>query len=801
MQKYLSVLIAIMASSIAVHAQYTVKGCVTDSAGVSEPYATVRIFSQDNKEKAVKLGVTDLNGVFSQELKQAGKYSLQISSVGKSPINKDFELTADKKTKDFGALIISNNANTLAGVEVMAQKPLVTTEIDRISYDIQADEESKTNTIFEMLRKVPMVTVNGDDKIMVNGSSNFKVYKNGRPNASWSNNPQNVLKSIPASMIKRIEVITEPGAKYDAEGVAGILNIITDDDSLINGVVGTVSANAATNGTLAGNTYITTQVGKFTTSINYSISSLGKASTTPHLNEEFTYTQTGNHYSSFTEQDITKGAFQYGNIETSYEIDSLNLMTFSFGGYFFDTGFKLNSKASMFDQNQNILYSYASHARTSKYRYFDFDGKLDYQHLTRNKGEALTFSYLLSTTNMDYNNLTEYDEMVNFPIDYDSQTNISSLHFYEHTFQFDWTRPIAEKHKVEMGAKYILRQNFSETLNEYSNETYNTFTDFDHITNIGAIYGEYSFNSSKWGARAGLRYEYAHLKGEYKHSDEPAFSNNLGDLVPTFSGSYKLNDANTFRLNFATRINRPGISYLNPAKTITPTSVSYGNPNLESTRRNSLKFAYSLMKPKIVVSASLGYNWANNALSSLNYSIDDIQYSTYANNGKTRSTAWALYLQWTPTKSTQISINGSLSYNKWFNTQNIENTTWGKSFYANIKQNLPWKLVLNANCYGYSDSGDVYSTYDLFIHHGFNISRSFLKDDRLTVKLGADNPFSGKYRYTSEHIKHGDRIGYTRFSKFSRAFGITISYRFGSLNASVKKVNKSISNDDLEGRK
>ena len=115
----------------------------------------------------------------------------------------------------------------LQGVEVVKQKSLVKADIDKISYDIESDPDSKTNSVMEMLRKVPMVTVDGEDNIQVNGSSSFKVYVNSKPNNLMTNNPKEVLKSMPANSIKKIEVITNPGPKYDAEGVGGILNIIT----------------------------------------------------------------------------------------------------------------------------------------------------------------------------------------------------------------------------------------------------------------------------------------------------------------------------------------------------------------------------------------------------------------------------------------------------------------------------------------------------------------------------------------------------------------------------------------------
>lgn len=800
MRKYFLFLLAVAATAITSQAQYVVKGVVIDSTGVSEPYATVRIYTQDNKEKTVKVGVTDIDGRFKQELKQGGKYQLQIKSVGKLPIEKDFELTAESKTKDFGTLLIKNDANTLAGVEVVAQKPLVTTEIDRLSYDVQADEESKTSTIFDMLKKVPMVTVDGEENIKVNGSSSFKIYKNGRPNTSWSNNPKDVLKSIPANMIKKIEVITEPGAKYDAEGVSGILNIITEDNIAINGVVGAVGANARSDKQMGAYTYMTTQIGKLTTSINYNFSTLTSSNISSNYAADYTYKTTGNRYISTSESD-GDGSFHYVDLESSYEIDTLNLLTLSFGGYYFGVSTDGIAKSALYTPSGDMVYSYKNKDLTPKNRYFDFNGKLDYQHLTKNKGEALTLSYLLSTTNRAYRVENYYEDLYNFPVDYEWQTIDNALNFYEHTFQFDWTRPFAEKHKLETGLKYILRQNFSETNNSYGDNVKDRI-EFDHTTHVGAFYSEYSYNGKKWSARSGLRYELARLEGEYKSDDQPSFHSTISDLVPTLSASYKLNDANTIKLNFATRINRPGISYLNPAKTISPISVSQGNPDLGSTRRNSLRLSYSLIKPKLTINTSANYGWVNNMLSTYEYMIDDIHYSTYANNGKVREFSGTLYFQWTASKSTSFILNGSLRYKKYSNSQGFENDGWGHNIYANYSQDLPCKFKLSV--YGLFYKGGVYSVYSAgssSSYYGFGLSRSFLKDDKLSVRLSAERPFSSKYYQGCTHMVNGDRIGTSSYRVLQRNFSINVSYRFGSLNASVKKVNKSISNDDLEGRK
>ena len=133
----------------------------------------------------------------------------------------------------------------LESVTVTASKPLVKMETDKMTYNVQEDADAKASTVLDMLRKVPMVTVDGQDNITVNGSSNFKVYVDGKPNPMFSSNPSQIFKAMPATMVKNIEVITNPGAKYDAEGTGGVLNLIMNKQTTANGAA-TGDASMAT---------------------------------------------------------------------------------------------------------------------------------------------------------------------------------------------------------------------------------------------------------------------------------------------------------------------------------------------------------------------------------------------------------------------------------------------------------------------------------------------------------------------------------------------------------------------------
>ncbi|MDE6715496.1 MAG: TonB-dependent receptor plug domain-containing protein, partial [Muribaculaceae bacterium] len=291
-------------------AQHQVKFSVTDSVSAPESFATVRIFMMPDTVKPVKLSTTDVDGKFSEKVDTTGDYRISISSLGKTT---HFLNTRIDRDVNLGTIILRASSTVLEAVDVVAQRPLVTTEIDRFVYDMKADDESKTNNIFDMLKKVPMVTVDGEDNIKVKGQSNFRIFKNGRPNSQWEKNPKEVLKSIPASMIKRVEVITEPGAKYDAEGVDGILNIVTDEGVTAKGIMGSVSAHATERGTTGLWGYATAQYDKLVFSANLGFNYDPKHGSLSKRYSETDYTLSGDKFITEEGADDRSNEGQYYN--------------------------------------------------------------------------------------------------------------------------------------------------------------------------------------------------------------------------------------------------------------------------------------------------------------------------------------------------------------------------------------------------------------------------------------------------------------------------------------------------------
>ena len=691
----------------------------------------------------------------------------------------------------------------MSGVTVKAQRQLIKQEIDRVGYDVQADEESRTQTVMDMLRKVPMVTIDGEENILVRGNSDFKIYKNGHLDPSLTKNAKEILKAMPASAVKRIEVITDPGAREDAEGVNAILNIVMMDTKKMEGVTGSVTGSYSTLNNPGLGAYLTTQFGKAILSVDYGYNNMSKRSTAHKDYMERTFVESGNTQQIISESS-NPGYIHYADINASYEIDTLNLLSASFGGYFYKVDVQGEGPIKMSDALGNQLYSYSESYWLPSYNHNSWNGRLDYEHKTRRKGELFTLSYMLALTRQHSEQEDNYTNMQNAPFNYTGLLVNTREHFTEHTFQADYIRPLWKGHKLEVGAKYIDRRNNSTSSQEYYHSTLPaTSTAFDHSTQIGAAYADYIYNKERWSARAGLRYEYSYLKGCYPDGSSNDFDKHLHDWVPQASVKYQINDGQSLKLGYTTSITRPGITYLNPAVVSMPASVSYGMPQLVSTRQQTLSLTYMYVGPRLTLQLVPHYSYYHNGIGSYIYSQDDVRYSTYGNN--LRQHRWQMegYIQWKPFDGTTLVANLNFTDNYAKNTDaNLSQRTDNLFYYVNLSQKLPWKLLLTAYTYGQFGHSpmNIYAYSRSWNYYAFTLQRSFLSEDRLTVRLMANSPFHKDQHYKTRTTQ-GDIIGWGDdiMAPNGRYFKFSVSYRFGKLKASVKKTETTIENSDEVG--
>lgn len=803
----------------AIGVTFNVTGEVADSVGEPEIYATVRVYAVADSVKPVSLGTTDGEGRFSQTLKEAGAYRLTVASVGKALLEKEFELTQGNPKVNLGRLVTHDAANELGEIEVVAQRPLVVREIDRLGYDVKADPDASTSNLREILRKVPLVTVDEDGTIKVKGSTDFRIYKNGRPNNSYTKNAKDIFAAIPASSIKKIEVITDPGAREDAEGVGCILNIVTDSDTSLKGVVG--SANLYMDNYSyypRPNIWLSTQIDKVTMAVNGGFGVTPKNSRDSEgRSRNFTeYYDTGNRLESesYSRSPYTNG---WMGFESSWEPDTLNLFTVEFNMYGYGlTDPEQVDATRMLAYDGSLIYGYNSYAEVAHNKYFDFDGAVNYQRSTHLKGETITLSYRASTTDQHQEAELFYTDMVNCDFGYTGKYYNTRLKFLEQTVQADWSRPYGSHHKVDIGGKAIFRHNHSMSDYIYRGAGV-THDDFTHHTTVGALYADYRLNVGKWNFRAGFRYEYSYLSAKFKEQAEAHdnFSARLHDLVPNAAISWNINDENSLKVSYNRNIRRPGISYLDPTRSISPTAQSFGNPDLESEVYNNVSLNYSLIKSKFNLDFNLGGTLVNNSLAQVQWLENDIQYSTYANIGKRRIASMGLYFQWSINSKTRWMTNLNLTYAYMSQTSPVDATgatvrlsraRWNINPWTRISRDLPWKL--EASLSGYFWTGSLNSVYSYSasssknIGYSISLSRKFLKDDRLTLRINANNLFGpGSSEYRSMTYNPGYYSEYVSMSNNRRYVGLSVNFRFGSLNVQVKKTASSISNDDLSGRK
>lgn len=781
---------------------YNITGTVFNtSENAPEPYATLRFYSQADTSKTVKAATSGASGSFNVPIARNGDYTVVVTAVGNMPATVKFKV--EGKNVDLGRITLHTDTTSLGEVTVTALKPIIKREIDRLSYDVKADDEASTSNILDILRKVPMVSVDGQNNITVKGSSNFKVYKNGRPNKAFSSNAKDIFEAIPASSIKRIEVITDPGAREDAEGSSAILNIVTDEESSLTGITGTASMSIDNLSlTPSPNLYLTGQINKVMLSGYGGINRITKDRSLYDSESEATFDQTGDTRRS-KGSSWSKGWSEWFGVESSWEPDTLNLATLELNGWNNNSRHTSHTTYTTIHGEDPVM-KYTQNTISPKSDYFSTSATANYQRSTHLKGETITLSYQFSYEKSDNRSQTTYSDMENFNEPYSAINSKSSRRQNEHTVQLDWSRPYGQHHKLDLGGKYIFREARSRSEQEYV-DAFNSSDDFRHRTQVGAVYADYRMTFGRWNARAGLRYEYSELSARFFHSDKKPFSSTLHDVVPNVAVSWNINDANTLKMSYSTSINRPGIWGLDPTVTITPNSISSGNPDLKSSRNNGVSLEYSLSKSKLYLEAQIGYQFSRDQISGTQRVNDEnVIISSYGNVCSFDVLMYSLYTQWTLSPKTSFMLNLNGAYGKVaYPSENISVTRFLIWPYARISQELPWKLKLTAQANW--SSGNLNSVYSYQTGgtpwYSLSLQRSFLKENRLTVRLWASNIF-GPYtsRWPRTHYTNTSYTGYAQsFDPRAAMVSLNVSYRFGNLKSQVKKVNKSITNDDLKG--
>ena len=786
-------------SSAMVAQNTTVRGVVMDkSLGEGAAFATVKVYKPGKDSTVVAAFQTDVDGVFNKDIVGAGEHNMIISSVGKANYEKTITLGVDSLL-DLGTIFLEDGEHALQSVEVVAQKPLVKMEVDKMTYRVEDDNDAKSSTVLDMLRKVPMVTVDGQDNISVNGSSSFKVYVDGKPNPMFSSNPSMIFKSMPASMVKNIEVITNPGAKYDAEGATGVLNIILNKETAtsanMNGFNGTIRAQAG-NKAQGGSVFVSGQQDKLSYSANVMVSYTKPG--TPTVEGE---QQNGSTIINSLAETKTKLPFVMSNISLGYDVDKMSSINTSLALMSMNMRNNATNTTTMSGLGFIDGFSYGSNIKM-KEKMTSLTWNIDYQRFFNSeRTNSITLSYQLDhnpSRNEQKNDF--FGGEMGTAIDLTDRLSVSDNATTEHTVQVDYTTALAEGQTINVGAKAMSRRASTDS-KYYLNDvlTQNMGMDYLYKNSILAGYTEYEGKWGNWGTKAGLRYEHTWQDVEYKSGHGVDFSKNYGSFVPAASVSYSLAPTQNIGLTYNMRISRPGITYLNPyVDHSDPNSLTYGNTNLDIEKSHNVQLVYNQYSAKLMMNVSLRHNYTGNAIDQYSFYQDGLLHTTFGNIVQRNQTGLNLYANWMATNTTRLFLNGGVSYVDLRSDKlDYSNSGWQGNLMAGLQQTLPLDIKLGAYMITSTKSYNLQGWSSGFNILTANLSKSFL-NDKLTVSVMGTTGLSDKGCIKMEtYSKGSDFLSHQTIKIPISSVSLSISYTFGKSRMQKQHVSK-IQNDYIE---
>lgn len=763
---------------------------VSDSASAKPlGYVTIALVDAATKQP-VKSTLTKEDGTFILKGVAPRPYILSFIYVGyqtkSMPVAGDDDFMA-------GPVSLAASNSQLKEVSVSTLKPLMKQEVDRMTYDVAADPESKMVTALDMMRKVPLLSVDGSDNIMLRGNGNYKILLNGKESALLARNPSDILKAMPASNIVRIEVITTPPAKYDAEGLAGIINIITKT----NGAQGyNGSFNGGYNSVWGERLNLNTTIkqGKFGLS--------GFVGTSNKIYREAGFinrTAFFNTPSSLYQDGYTGSGNRntFANAELSYEIDSLNLLAGTLN--------LSNSDSRLGNEQFTQIYN-AANALTQNYHVqsagtgngHGIDAGLNYQlGFKHNKGRLLTLSYKYSNASNRQDNdiLTNQQNAAN----YRQHNNAGSK---EYTTQVDYIHPLKTV-IVEAGGKMILRNNFSNFTNDVQNTAGNyaenpaLSNNFTYHQDVYSLYNSYTVKFTKWVLKGGARLERTNIDASFALAAGGNFSRDYHNLVPSISVQRTLNSTSGINFGFTQRIQRPGIAQLNPFTDSTNTLiVNRGNPALVPAVNNNFELSYNTSR-KGNINLSASYMFANNTIQTISLVTNNVTTNTFANLGKTRQAGLDLNVNYPVTKRFTAIFNLEL-LQIWlegtYNGTLLKNSGQQGHAFTNYNYRFDNGYRVGANI-GY-DSRYVFlqGRDNWYFGNGLWVAKEILKKAG-TISLALNNPFD-KFNKFDFFYKTPDFASVNQAFKYYRTININFNFKFGKLNSDIKKNQRGINNDD-----
>lgn len=792
--------------NLRVHAQYkniTLRGVVKDSIQ-NKPIAFASITLYKSSQGApLHTTLCDTTGSFTFATLDTGTYLMIVTHTGYKQ-KKTGKLVASINgiTVQCDPILLLPDLKSLKEVIVTASASLIEQKDDKLIYNVEADPSAQGQSLIDIFRKTPLLSVDGNDKVLLNGQSDFKVLVNGRETAMFKKNLKDALNGFPADLIKKIEIITSPSSKYDGEGVGGIINIITKKKITGYNSSISLSRNSLTN--TSGSAAFNLKYGKLGFSTYYGFNFLEKQAVSIYSSIE-SFNPVAFYKWLYSGEGNTGFSNNYANAEISWDIDTLN--TISLYGDF-------NTRHSHFFNKRYADIISANKADTSHNQYFDTSRSKnptlnwggDFIHKFRNNPEhELTVKvYFEQGIDRSLMNSSQFNTLYS---DRFIINNNKSWNFHK-TLAFDYVHPFLNKAKIEAGTKIILRNaetNYGSFFkyapsDEYISDTVNS-NELNYAQNVYSAYVLYRKPVKKFNFRIGSRIEFTTVNGDFIKSDTSIRQRYL-TIIPNIYVSYAINKMNMLSASYTRRLRRPYIWDLNPFKNNIDTfNVSYGNPKLNAEIYDLFELGYSLIRGRTNINVRLTEMYSKNQI---------VQYSIL--NDNTGITSQTLY---NFGNYSSTNLNGSIGGN--INSHLRINSNVGL-YYTFIKNRVD-PLKRNEGWAGYANLSITYESgkkYATFINSGFSRppvtiqgknaviyshSAGFnyrLFKNKVTASLSVNNIFS-KERIFKNMMKDSNFISeYRQYSPY-RYGSVSIRWNFGKYSNNVSR-KRGVVNEDLHSK-
>ena len=672
----------------------SIKGKVIDKK-TNEPLPYVNIILKDNG-KIVTGGVTTEDGNFAINKLGLQKYTIEVQFIGYTTVVKNIDLTTDAN-QNLGTIAILEDVSELKGVEVVAERSNMVQKIDRKVINVGKDLIASGTTASEIMNNIPTVSIDPQTKeISMRGNSNVRVLIDGKP----SNVPiEQLLQQIPSASIKQIELITNPSAKYNPEGMSGIINIILHKNSQ-DGFNGSLNS---------GVTFGITPKTNSALNLNYRV---GKV----NFYSNYGFNHGINANNGFVDSERTnlenRQDFNFRNKNNShllklgmdYYINDRNTLS-AYTNQSFAYGDGTGTTTVIFDDpasNRNTNQFFGSSGGNKNQTY-----DVVYKHDFEKKDENLELQVNYSHTENDEN--TFYDETIFNPTESFERRNIVKGTTDYFQFNADYVNPLTESTKLELGVETRI-QNSSNGFNDINPSFTSANNTFDFGRNIHSLYGNIGKQLGKWSGQMGLRMEYFDLEANFGINEtNPMFSDNqkvtddIFTVYPSAFLTYTANDKNSFNFNYSRRVDRPSIGQISPIREwTTPLLESRGNPELTPQFTNSFEVNYTRTTKIGAVTSGIFYRRISDEISRVvfndpnNPNRNILSYDNFDSND-----------------AFGIETSGNLKFSKW----------WSVNASADMYFRTVKGTVQNANTNALENAETDVTTFNVRVNNSFTATK------------------------------------------------------------------------------